>query len=137
MKARATASTHVSSAVMTVVQVAEFLQVNKLTVYRYIRTGELPAVRLGRGLRIMRDDLDRFLAARRVPAASVPVAVADVPRAVVPQPDAKGTIPVERWPQYGAEDARVTRLPREHTQAVEQALQSGLLDLGWIARGLH
>jgi len=121
---------------MTVVQVAEFLQVNKLTVYRYIRTGELPAVRLGRGLRIMRDDLDRFLAARRVPAASVPVAVADVPPAAVPRPNPEGTIPLDRW-SHGAEAAHAARFPREHPQPVEKALQSGLLDLAWIARGLH
>ncbi len=120
---------------MTVIQVAEFLQVNKLTVYRYIRTGELPAVRLGRGLRILRDDLDLFLAARRVPAASVPVAV-EVPRAAVPRPNPERTIPLDRW-SHDAEAAHAARHPREHPQPVEKALQSGLLDLGWIARGLH
>jgi len=32
-----------------------------MTVYRLIRQGELPAVRIGRGYRIPEDDVDRFL----------------------------------------------------------------------------
>jgi excisionase family DNA binding protein len=52
-----------SSQVMTPEQVAEFLQVNPATVYRYIRQHRLEASRLGRHYRITREAVDRFLRA--------------------------------------------------------------------------
>lgn len=54
---------------LTVEQVAEELQVNPRTVYKWIQIGELPAMDLGsRGkhiYRISRADLDAFKQARR------------------------------------------------------------------------
>ncbi len=133
MRANATAIPHVSSAVLTVVQVAEYLQVNKLTVYRYIRSGELPAVRLGRGLRVLQEDLDRFLAARRVPAAGPAAAATVRAKRSLPQPIFQGATLAERWPHTA--DPRSTRRTLEYPQPLEMALQSGLLS--WIARGQH
>lgn len=52
-----------STEVMTPEQVAEFLQVNPATVYRYIRQHRLEASRLGRHYRITRQAVDRFLRA--------------------------------------------------------------------------
>jgi excisionase family DNA binding protein len=49
--------------VMTPEQVAEFLQINPATVYRYIRLHRLEASRLGRHYRITREAVDRFLRA--------------------------------------------------------------------------
>jgi len=46
---------------MTVEQVAAYLQLNKLTVYRYIREGRIPAARLGKAYRIRKSDVDAFL----------------------------------------------------------------------------
>jgi excisionase family DNA binding protein len=54
------------SEVMTPAQVALYLQVHKLTVYRYVRDRQLPAVRLGRSLRILKADVDEFLRLHRV-----------------------------------------------------------------------
>jgi excisionase family DNA binding protein len=51
---------------MTPAQVAQYLQVHKLTVYRYVRDRQLPAVRLGRSLRILKADMDEFLRLHRV-----------------------------------------------------------------------
>jgi excisionase family DNA binding protein len=51
---------------MTPAQVARYLQVHKLTVYRYVRDRQLPAVRLGRSLRILKADVDEFLRLHRV-----------------------------------------------------------------------
>ena len=51
------------SEVMTPEQVAEFLQINPATVYRYIRQHRLEASRLGRHYRITRQAVDRFLRA--------------------------------------------------------------------------
>ena len=47
--------------VLTVEQAAEYLQMHKGTVYRYIREGLLPAVRLGKVYRLLRRDVDAFL----------------------------------------------------------------------------
>lgn len=50
--------------VMTVAQVAAYLQLNRLTVYRYVREGRLPAARIGKVYRIFREDVDHFLEAQ-------------------------------------------------------------------------
>lgn len=47
--------------VLTVEQAAEYLQMHKGTVYRYIREGLLPAVRLGKVYRLLRRDVEAFL----------------------------------------------------------------------------
>lgn len=51
--------------VLTVEQAADFLQVHRLTVYRYIREGLLPAVRLGKMYRLLARDVEAFLEAMR------------------------------------------------------------------------
>lgn len=47
---------------LTVAEVAEMLRVSTMTVYRLIKSGELPAVRVGRSYRLAEDDVDRFVA---------------------------------------------------------------------------
>lgn len=47
---------------MTVTDVAATLKVSARTLYRWIKSGELPVRRLGRSIRIDRRELDRFLA---------------------------------------------------------------------------
>jgi excisionase family DNA binding protein len=49
--------------IMTPEQVAEYLQLSKDTVYRYIREGKLTASRLGRNYRIPRQNVELFLLA--------------------------------------------------------------------------
>ncbi|MGD9894835.1 MAG: helix-turn-helix domain-containing protein [Dehalococcoidia bacterium] len=49
--------------IMTPEQVADFLQVDKETVYRLIRRRQLAATKIGRTYRIPRQDLDAFLLA--------------------------------------------------------------------------
>ncbi|MBM3142962.1 MAG: helix-turn-helix domain-containing protein [Chloroflexi bacterium] len=49
--------------IMTPEQVADYLQLNKDTVYRYIREGKLAASKLGRNYRILRESVDLFLLA--------------------------------------------------------------------------
>jgi excisionase family DNA binding protein len=48
---------------MTPEQVADYLQLDKETVYRLIRRKQLAATRIGRAYRIPREDLDAFLLA--------------------------------------------------------------------------
>lgn len=52
-------------AYMNTPQVAKMLGVNIQTVRGYIRTGELPAARVGRRYVITREDVDRFIQARK------------------------------------------------------------------------
>jgi len=46
---------------LTVAEVAEMLKLNQQTVRNWIDQGSLPALRVGRRVRIMRSDLDRVL----------------------------------------------------------------------------
>jgi excisionase family DNA binding protein len=48
----------------TVGEVAELLRVSRMTVYRLIKQGELPAIRVGRGYRVRESDIDEYLRAR-------------------------------------------------------------------------
>ena len=52
-------------------EVATTLRVSKMTVYRFIRDGRLPAVRIGNSLRVYRGDLDTYLSAAFLPASGV------------------------------------------------------------------
>jgi excisionase family DNA binding protein len=47
---------------LTVVEVADVMRVSKMTVYRLVHSGELPAVRVGRSFRVPQDALDHYLA---------------------------------------------------------------------------
>jgi excisionase family DNA binding protein len=48
----------------TVNEVAALMRVSKMTVYRLITQGDLPAVRIGRGYRIREEDVHRYLESR-------------------------------------------------------------------------
>ena len=51
---------------MTVAEVAANMRVSNMTVYRLIKGGEMPAVRVGKGYRIRESELQRFLEERSV-----------------------------------------------------------------------
>ncbi|HWC32736.1 MAG TPA: helix-turn-helix domain-containing protein [Actinomycetota bacterium] len=46
---------------VTVSEVARLMRVSKMTVYRLIKQGDLPAVRGGRGYRMREEDVHRYL----------------------------------------------------------------------------
>ena len=46
---------------LTVSEVATYLRVTRVTVWRWCQAGKIPATRIGRNWRIHRDDLRRFL----------------------------------------------------------------------------
>ena len=46
---------------LTVVEVADLMRVSRMTVYRLVHAGELPAVRVGRSFRVPQDALDAYL----------------------------------------------------------------------------
>ncbi|MDO8106484.1 helix-turn-helix domain-containing protein [Isoptericola sp. b441] len=47
---------------LTVAEVAELMRVSKMTVYRLTKSGDLPAVRVGRSYRVPQDALEAYLA---------------------------------------------------------------------------
>jgi excisionase family DNA binding protein len=49
---------------VTVNEVAQLMRVSKMTVYRLINQGDIPAVRIGRGYRLREQDVHRYLDAR-------------------------------------------------------------------------
>ncbi|MEO7556702.1 MAG: helix-turn-helix domain-containing protein [Acidimicrobiales bacterium] len=49
---------------LTVAEVASLLRVSNMTVYRLLKAGELPSVRIGKSFRVREDDLDAYLADR-------------------------------------------------------------------------
>jgi len=49
---------------LTVQEVADLMRVSSMTVYRLIKAGDLPAVRVGRSFRVADTDVDTYLASR-------------------------------------------------------------------------
>jgi excisionase family DNA binding protein len=56
---------------LTAGEVADTLRVSTMTIYRLIRRGELPAVRVGRNYRVRASDLDDYLEQQVVDPTSV------------------------------------------------------------------
>ncbi|MEV8547690.1 helix-turn-helix domain-containing protein [Streptomyces sp. NPDC051572] len=46
---------------MTVAEVASVMRVSKMTVYRLVHTGHLPAIRVGRSFRVPEQALHQYL----------------------------------------------------------------------------
>jgi excisionase family DNA binding protein len=116
---------------MTPAQVARYLQVHKLTVYRYVRERQLPAVRLGRSLRILKADVDEFLRLHRVGGRS---------RGPIPKALGRQTADprMNRTPGseiHGYYQERSAWPPVELPSRQEDLLTWNLWD--WVARGLH
>ncbi len=75
---------------LTTEEVLEYLQVNLRTVYRLIKAGKIPAVRVGRQWRFRKRDIDAWLDSQRprgeravAPALDRPGRTADRPRVLV------------------------------------------------------
>ena len=46
---------------LTIAEVASKMSVSKMTVYRLVHSGELPALRVGRSFRVTEDDVNEYL----------------------------------------------------------------------------
>lgn len=68
---------------LTTEEVLEYLQVNLRTVYRLIKAGKIPAVRVGRQWRFRKSDIDAWLDSQhsRPPARAAAATVAEAPSA--------------------------------------------------------
>ena len=114
------------SDLLTVQQVADYLQLNKLTVYKYVREGRLPAARLGKAYRIRLADVDAFLERQMSPPSPRP---ASRPKAV--QRLARSRRLAPRSEEIAvAPPRRESRAPREHGEVSINPME-------WVIRGLH
>ena len=52
---------HADPKFLTVAEVAAMMRVSKMTVYRLVHNGELPAVRVGRSFRVVEEDVNEYL----------------------------------------------------------------------------
>jgi len=46
---------------LTVAEVASMMRVSKMTVYRLVHNGDLPAVRVGRSFRVREEDANEYI----------------------------------------------------------------------------
>jgi excisionase family DNA binding protein len=51
---------------LKILEAAEILKMGKSTVYKLVSTKELPSIRIGRMIRISREDIDKFLSDHRI-----------------------------------------------------------------------
>jgi excisionase family DNA binding protein len=63
---------YVGESLLTVSEVASMMRVSNMTVYRLIKAGDLPALRVGKNYRIRASDVDRYLDERAVGRGDVP-----------------------------------------------------------------
>ena len=75
---------------LTTEEVLEYLQVNLRTVYRLIKAGKIPAVRVGRQWRFRKRDIDAWLDSQRLRGGA---------RAAVPAPTIWWTSTEKRSPR--------------------------------------
>ena len=54
---------------LTVAEVASIMRVSKMTVYRMVHAGELPAIRVGRSFRVPEDAVHKYLRSSYVDTA--------------------------------------------------------------------
>src|SRR5947207_8286580 len=71
---------------LTTEEVLEYLQVNLRTVYRLIKAGKIPAVRVGRQWRFRKRDIDAWLDSQRPRGGTARAANGAVPAAATPSP---------------------------------------------------
>jgi excisionase family DNA binding protein len=57
-----------SARLLTVSEVAQTLRVSNMTVYRLVSAGELPALRVGRSVRLRAEDVESYLSGRLIKA---------------------------------------------------------------------
>ncbi len=51
--------------VLTVDEVAKLLKLSKITIYRLIKTGEIPAYKVGASWRINKEDLENYIESKK------------------------------------------------------------------------
>ena len=68
LSAQDAAPVQVNSPFYTVSDLAKYLQLNPMTIYRLVKAGELPYYAVGRVMRFRRNEIEKFLQGVRVPS---------------------------------------------------------------------
>jgi excisionase family DNA binding protein len=68
---RSQSSGPITGPLLTVAEVAGVLRVSNMTVYRLIKAGDLPALRVGKNYRIRESELEAFLSAGLIDSEEV------------------------------------------------------------------
>src|SRR5215216_6719930 len=58
---------------LSIPQLCQELGMGKSWIYRRLRSGEIPSVRLGRSLKVRRDELEQYLESHHYPARAQPL----------------------------------------------------------------
>lgn len=124
--------------IMTVEQVAAYLQLSKMTIYKYIREGKLPAAKIGKSYRIRRSDVEAFLEGAKQPHKGQ-LALQRARHPALGPPAAwpeQGT--PSRWP---AEEVGVPRTyaddPRRERPEIKDLAALTGNPLEWVIKGLN
>jgi excisionase family DNA binding protein len=64
---------------LSIAQLCQELGMGKSWLYRRLRSGEIPSVRLGRTIKVRRDELEEYLQSHRHPARAQPLQEEDGP----------------------------------------------------------
>ena len=108
---------------LSIQEVAQITGLHEITIRRYVRSGELEAVRIGRRIRVRREAVDRLMKPMRpepepgfAPQGELPLKERAVAYDVVPQGRAGETIPEV----VGRIALQLVQLPAEDVAAVAQ-----------------
>lgn len=91
------------NAMLTPEQVAEYLQLDRETIYRYIRSGKLGAAKFGRAYRVSESDVATLVEQNRVVPASEPRIYTDEEIAAILEADKIDDATREAFKQYVAQ----------------------------------
>ena len=56
----------VSNELMTTKELAQYLQLDRMTIYKLLKTGDIPANRVGHQWRFFRSDIDEWIRSKKV-----------------------------------------------------------------------
>ena len=56
----------VSSGLMTIKELSEYLQLDRMTIYKLLKSGDIPANRVGHQWRFFRSDIDDWIRSKQV-----------------------------------------------------------------------
>ena len=61
----------VNNDLMTTKELAEYLQLDRMTIYKLLKSGDIPANRVGHQLRFFRSDIDEWIRSKKVDPSTI------------------------------------------------------------------
>ena len=63
----------VSNDLMTTKELAEYLQLDRMTIYKLLKAGDIPANRVGHHWRFLRSDIDEWIRSKKVDPVTIQI----------------------------------------------------------------